>query len=133
MLPASMMKNDSLLTGRAAVAIGIVVGLGTVLDSAAQSTSPAGATSRPALFTAGQATNGETVYRQSCASCHGLTLNGGSAPSLSGPRFAASWGDPRVTLDDLFFVLRTTMPPRESGALSAQDLAAVFAYILKAN
>ena len=37
------------------------------------------------------------------------------------------------SFDDLFFVLRTTMPPRASSALSASDHAAVFAYILKAN
>src|SRR5437868_484876 len=81
-------------------------------------------TVRQPLFTDAQATAGETVYRTSCASCHGASLAGGSAPPLAGPRFAASWNDPRVTLDDLFFVLRTTMPPRASNALSAADHAA---------
>ncbi len=46
---------------------------------------------------------------------------------------AASWGDPRVTLDDLFFIMSTTMPPRASSSLSEQDHAAVFAYVLRLN
>src|SRR6266545_3271856 len=90
-------------------------------------------TTRQPLFTDAQAATGEAIYRQSCASCHGASLAGASAPPLTGARFAASWNDPRVTLDDLFFVLRTTMPPRASNALSAADHAAVFAYILKTN
>src|SRR5437899_4266819 len=100
--------------------------------AAGQSSQTGNATPRPRLFTEAQAASGETVYRQSCASCHGATLTGGTAPSLTGPRFEASWGDPRVTLADLFFIVRTTMPPRASSTLSAQEHAAVFAYILKA-
>ena len=65
--------------------------------------------------------------------CHGATLTGGTAPPLTGPAFEASWSDPRVTLADVFFIARTTMPPRASNSLSAQDHAAVFAYILKTN
>ena len=88
---------------------------------------------RPALFTDAQAASGEALYRQSCASCHGATLTGGTAPALTGPAFEASWGNPRVTLADIFFIARTTMPPRASSSLTPQDHAAVFAYILKAN
>src|SRR4029077_10492061 len=51
----------------------------------------------------------------------------------TGPAFEASWANPRVTLADLFFLARTTMPPRASSSLSLQDQAAVFAYILKTN
>jgi alcohol dehydrogenase (cytochrome c) len=113
------------------LAIGLVGGV-AVMHGQGQLARPEN-TSTAGLFTEAQAAAGETVYRQSCASCHGGGLAGASAPSLTGPRFAASWGDPRITLDDLFFVLRTTMPPRASNALTAQDHAAVFAYILKSN
>ena len=88
---------------------------------------------RPALFTEAQAASGEALYRQSCSGCHGATLTGGTAPALTGPAFEASWGNPRVTLADLFFIARTTMPPRASSSLSLQDHAAVFAYVLKSN
>jgi alcohol dehydrogenase (cytochrome c) len=91
------------------------------------------ATAPPRLFTAAQATRGEAVYREACAACHGAALTGGNAPALAGPAFARSWGDPRVTLDDLFFIIRTTMPPAGSTAISAADKAAVFAHILREN
>jgi len=120
-------RHRASIAGTALVAA-IICGSATRIESAGQ------ATSRPAgLFTDAQATSGATIYRQSCASCHGTDLTGGSAPSLAGPRLGAAWSNPQVTLDDLFFVLRTTMPPRASSALSASDHAAVFAYILKAN
>jgi PQQ-dependent dehydrogenase (methanol/ethanol family) len=91
------------------------------------------ASSRPALFTEAQVQAGEAAYLRACASCHGRTLAGGLAPPLSGPGFVRSWRIPGVTLDDLYFVMRTTMPPRQSNALTADERAAVFAYILSFN
>ena len=85
------------------------------------------------MYTDAQAAAGETLFRRSCASCHGATLTGGTAPPLAGSAFEASWSDPRVTVADVFFIARTTMPPRASNTLTAQDHAAVFAYILKMN
>jgi alcohol dehydrogenase (cytochrome c) len=105
--------------------------LATTLVGAAQP--PSQLPARPALFTDAQAASGEALYRQSCASCHGATMTGGTAPALTGPAFEASWGNPRLTLGDLFFISRTTMPPRSSSAVTADDHAAIFAYILKAN
>jgi len=106
---------------------------GVAIGDQGETNPQAAAPFRPTLYTEAQASAGEAIYRQSCASCHGAALNGGAAPSLTGPRFAASWSDPRVTLDDLFFIVRTTMPPRAAGSLSLQDHVAVFAYMLKAN
>ena len=118
------------------VATAIVVGAvaaaaATALTGAGQAA--AQVPSRPALFTEAQAAAGEALYRQSCAGCHGATLAGATAPALTGPAFEASWSNPRVTLGDLFFIARTTMPPRASSSLTAPDHAAVFAYILKTN
>jgi alcohol dehydrogenase (cytochrome c) len=95
----------------------------------AQAPAPA----RAAMYTDAQAAAGEPLYRQSCAACHGATLTGGTAPPLTGTAFETSWSDPRVTLADVFFIARTTMPPRASNTLTAQDHAAIFAYILKVN
>ena len=131
MLPRMTIANRFLRFVHVALAVAIV-GLATT-GHAGQPPAGASATAPAALFTDAQATRGEAVYRQSCGSCHGAALNGASAPSLTGPRFAASWGNPRISLDDLFFVISTTMPPRASNTVSAQDYAAVFAYILKAN
>jgi alcohol dehydrogenase (cytochrome c) len=112
----------------------VIVGAGdATLDGAGQRTRAANTATPPRLFTEAQATSGKAVYERSCAACHGAALLDGTAPRLAGPAFQASWGDPRVTLDDLFFIIRTTMPPRASSTLSPQDHAAVFAYILKTN
>ena len=120
------MRVPSVTGGVATLGAAIVVSV----HAAQAPTAPSG---RPALFTDAQARSGEQVYTRACASCHGRTLTGVSAPPLVGPAFARSWSDPRVTLDDLFFVMRTTMPPRQSNALSADERAAVFAFILSAN
>jgi alcohol dehydrogenase (cytochrome c) len=84
-------------------------------------------------FTRAQADRGKTLYAQNCAACHGSELAGGAAPPLTGHRFEVSWSHPRVTLDDMLFLQRTTMPPKNSTALSPEEHAAVFAYILERN
>jgi alcohol dehydrogenase (cytochrome c) len=127
-----MIQRQQVLRAGIALASAMVCGSVTAIDGAGQVPRPPVA-AKAVLFTEAQAASGEAVYRRSCASCHGAELRGGSAPPLVGPAFETSWGNPRVTLDDLFFILRTTMPPRSSGAVSPQDQAAVFAYILKAN
>ena len=110
--------------------LGTVVLIASVHAAQNRSGAP---TTRPALFTDAQVKSGEQAYLRTCASCHGRALTGGTAPPLTGPAFARSWRDPRVTLDDLFFVMRTTMPPRQSNALTADERLDVFAYILSAN
>src|SRR5262249_54605371 len=84
-------------------------------------------------FTATQATQGKEVYAKACAPCHGATLAGSSGPPLAGKAFEASWSHPQVTLDDLLFIQRTTMPPRASKSVSPEDHAAVFGYVLEMN
>jgi len=79
--------------------------IGAVVLRGAQG--PAPALARAAMYTEAQATAGESLYRQSCAGCHGATLTGGTAPPLAGPPFETSWSDPRVTAADVFFVLQS--------------------------
>lgn len=84
-------------------------------------------------FTAAQAMRGKLVYEQSCAACHGTALEGAAGPSLAGRSFEARWRLPALTLDDLFYIARKTMPPKAAGTVSLQDHAAAVAYILEAN
>ena len=126
--PSTLKTAGTLVMG-----IAIVGAADAALDGAGQRTRAATAGSQPRLFSELQATSGKTIHERACAACHGAALLDGTAPRLAGPAFQASWGDPRVTLDDLFFIIRTTMPPRASSSLSPQDHAAVFAYILKTN
>jgi cytochrome c5 len=84
------------------------------------------------LFTAAQAARGKAVYAQACAACHGISLTDG-APPLAGPAFEASWGHPDMTVDDLLYLARTTMPPRAAATVPVEDHIAAVAYILQAN
>ena len=47
--------------------------------------------------------------------------------------FAQSWSHPQLTVDDLAFLVRTTMPPRMSRTLQPQETADVVAFLLSEN
>ena len=126
-MPA-LMRPSPVRRGLSVVVVVIAAGTFGLFAQARQQ----GRAARPELFTEAQATRGAAVYARSCTGCHGATLTGGSAPPLTGPVFARSWEDPRVTLDDLF-VIRNTMPPNNTEALSQEERAAVFAHILERN
>jgi len=111
---------------------GVVVTAG-VLALGVESLTLAQQPARGPVFTPAQVARGKAVYAESCAACHGSALTGGAAPPLTGRQFEASWSHPQVTLDDILFIQRTTMPPRASSSVSPDDHVAVFAYILEAN
>ena len=97
------------------------------------------------IYTAAQAERGKEIYTAKCVTCHGANLMGAAAIPLVGPQFARRWGGDRpvvgpmewrgsdFTVDDLFFVIRTTMPPGESRSLSLEEHVAVLTYILQQN
>jgi PQQ-dependent dehydrogenase (methanol/ethanol family) len=84
-------------------------------------------------FTQAQAAAGGRVYVQKCASCHGARLDDGAAPPLTGATFLETWTAPGRTLDDLFFIIRSTMPKNEGGTLAASEYLAVLAHVLERN
>ena len=84
------------------------------------------------VFTAEQATRGDGLYQQRCASCHGTSLSGGeSAPALTGGEFSSGWNG--LTVGDLFERIRTTMPADRPGSVSRAQNADILSYILKVN
>ena len=84
------------------------------------------------LFTRDQAEQGRALYTANvCGACHGRELTGESGPPLSGPAFGRRWAGRPV--GDVFTLQSTTMPPAKSGSLTAQQHAALFAYILMRN
>lgn len=87
----------------------------------------------PAVFTAAQAARGREVYTAECASCHGGRLNDGAAVAVAGAAFLEKWSHPLVTLDDLFYIIQTTMPKNRGNALPATDYVAVTAYLMEQN
>jgi len=86
----------------------------------------------PAIFTDQQAAAGQTAFAQSCAACHGRTLNGsGEAPPLAGAAFIQAWG--RRPVGDLVKQIQTSMPPEAPNSLGADTYVAITAFILRAN
>ena len=94
------------------------------------------------LFTAQQAVQGKMLYAARCAPCHGEGLEGGSAGPLAGPAFAAAWtmsgvvgnwADAQLTVDDLDYIIRTTMPKGAAGRMGPEEYTSVLAYLLQQN
>ena len=101
-----------------------------VLGGAAQD--PAKRSVWDGVYTTEQAKRGETLYGQSCASCHGTTLEGGEmAPPLAGGQFNSNWNG--LSLGDLFERTRISMPQNNPGSLSRAQYADVLAYMLSAG
>ena len=83
-------------------------------------------------YTNAQAEAGATVYQATCSECHLTDFQGSfEAPELAGPNFRNTWGGRRV--GDLLVLIEATMPPQAAGSLSAEQVASVVAYILRAN
>jgi len=84
------------------------------------------------IYTAAQATRGQAVYKERCASCHGATLGGGPfAPPLAGNDFLSGWRNELVW--NLFSKIKNTMPADTPGKLTDQQNADVLAYMLQAS
>ena len=84
------------------------------------------------VFTEEQAKRGETVYGQTCASCHGATLGGGEmAPVLAGPDFTSNWL--KQSTYDLFVKIHEEMPQDTPGTLTPAQSVDVISYMLSFN
>jgi len=103
-----------------------------ILASFACSVLPAQPPGETGLFTREQAEQGRALYTaNACGSCHGPELAGEAGPPLSGPAFGRRWaGRPA---GDVLTIQSTSMPPGKSGSITAQQHAAIFAYILMRN
>ena len=89
------------------------------------------AASLPALYTAQQATDGQTVFTQNCASCHGDALQGGVGPRLTGPIFASA--STNNTVGSIFAFLSTQIPDGNGGSLTHTQYEDAMSYILSKN
>jgi mono/diheme cytochrome c family protein len=84
------------------------------------------------VYTEAQATRGQGLYNQHCASCHADSLTGGEmSPPLAGGDFLANWNG--LTMGELFDRIRTTMPQNKPGKLSREVNADITAFILNFN
>lgn len=88
----------------------------------------------------GNVSQGETIYRQKCQSCHGPDGQGGSADQLAGASMMLTDDWPEKTIGTywpfattLFDFNRRSMPMQEPGSLSDNEVYAVTAYLLYLN
>jgi mono/diheme cytochrome c family protein len=81
------------------------------------------------VYTAQQATRGQTVYTGRCASCHAPTLTGRTGPPLAGAEFLVNWET--RPLIELANKIQRTMPRDETERLTPQQTADVLAYMLQ--
>jgi mono/diheme cytochrome c family protein len=92
-----------------------------------------GAASKPALYTAAQASAGATVYGASCAACHGDHLEGGAGPALSGATLGTLAKNTKLTIGDLFTFMSQQMPFNDPASLKEGQYADIMAFILRTN
>ncbi len=89
-------------------------------------------TTQDGVYTDAQAARGQAKYAQTCAVCHSSDLKGiGETPALVGDSFTQGWNG--HTADELFGLMKSTMPKGAPGSISADDYADIMAYILKSN
>jgi PQQ-dependent dehydrogenase (methanol/ethanol family) len=83
-------------------------------------------------YTLKQAAAGAAVHQATCQQCHGVTLQGQSAPALVGPVFKQFVG-PNGTAATLYDFTSKQMPYNAPGSLTQQQYLDVVAYILQRN
>lgn len=84
------------------------------------------------IYTNDQASRGAVAYRERCASCHGVSLEGtDDAPPLVGSDFRDDFDE--MNIADLFEKIQYTMPANRQRRLSEQQSADLVSYILKSN
>jgi S-disulfanyl-L-cysteine oxidoreductase SoxD len=113
-----------------------------VAGCATTSSTSAPAAAAPTSF-ADQVAAGQTLYAQSCASCHGDSGQGGKAPRLVGLKEGALPLDPPadrqyrkgqfVTVADVATFVVANMPPKKAGTLTGDQYWAIVAFDLHAN
>ena len=89
-----------------------------------------GKTTLDGVYTAAQSARGQTIYADSCTSCHGDDLSGGGqAPALAGKDFNVDWTD--LAVSDLFERTHGTMPADKPGTLTPAQTVDVIAFLLQ--
>ena len=86
------------------------------------------------VYTDAQAARGDSLYKATCAKCHGPTLKGtdnGDGGPLVEKQFLDSWNG--MTLDQLFSKIYTTMPSDNPKTIAQKDVADIMAYLLAQN
>ena len=115
---------------RAAVGLLIALSAGLGPTTAAQSASEPARTVWDGVYSAEQATRGQSQYGTHCANCHADDLSGYQS-LLKGERFMNDYRE--ASLYRLFDKMKTTMPRSAAGSLADGTYLDIMSYVLKAN
>jgi len=110
--------------------IDVLVIAAMALPAAAQETAKR-KTVLEGVFTAAQAERGKEAYALHCSSCHSEDLQGLAAPPLKDQQFVDNWREDSA--NTLFMFIKTRMPNRAPGSLSAETYLDILAYIFSVN
>lgn len=80
-----------------------------------------------------QVAAGSKAFAQTCAPCHGASLEGGAGPALSGPNFKTLSTKVKATVGDVFTYMTTSMPMNAPASLHHDQYVAIMAFILSKN
>ena len=84
------------------------------------------------VYTGAQAARGNAAFDVSCSRCHDTALVGSDrGPALVGDEFLSNWVD--GSLEQLFTIIRDTMPPGSATTLNDDLKIDILAYILARN
>ncbi|KVF04097.1 c-type cytochrome [Burkholderia vietnamiensis] len=83
-------------------------------------------------FDAAQVEHGKALYGSACAKCHGVDLEGNTAPALSGPSFAPL-AHSHLTIGGVFGYMATNMPADQPGKMKDDEYADLMAFLLASN
>jgi len=113
--------------------LGVVTGLMVIIGALNHPSPVAAQGAGPRVsYTAAQAGRGEAAYIEHCESCHGRSLDDGPfAPPLKGVEFRQKWAG--RSMEELFTLASTKMPPARPGTLGDSTYAALLAYIVQEN
>lgn len=84
-------------------------------------------------YTKSQADDGQDVFHQQCAICHGDHLQGGAGPALAGSQFLSVSQYQQVTAEYFYDFMSTHMPLTHPGSLTKTQYIDIMAYLLEAN
>ena len=83
-------------------------------------------------FTRGDAQEGRRLYVETCASCHGASLEGAAGPTLKGVAFASKMLPPAHP-ENLLLQVLARMPPQAQGSLDPQQSIDLARYLMAAQ
>jgi mono/diheme cytochrome c family protein len=81
------------------------------------------------VYSAGQASRGQQLYKAQCAECQGNAMEGDSGPPLAGDSFLSNWSAQPLT--NFVDKIQKTMPFNLPGSLSKSQSTDLAAYVLQ--